>query len=110
MVEMIYVGVMSGLSTLPAYFLSNLWGLVSRVIVFGGLLVAGGVLCFRRRYWGLCLVSALLTLFFQIIPVVEQLLRGNLYRTWSTWVLLPGALIAAVFISLRKKEWQGISD
>jgi len=110
MVELIYRGVMSSSIIPSSYFLSNLWGVVSRVIVYGGLLVAGGFLCLKRRYWGLCLVSALLTLFFQIIPVVGQLLRGPLYTTWVTWILIPGALIATIFISRTKKEWQEISD
>ena len=110
LVELIYVSAMSGFNIPSSYFLSRLWMLVSRVIVYGGLLVAGGVLCFKRRYWGLCLVSALLTLFFKIIPVVEGLLRGHLYGTWGTWILIPGALIATIFISRTRKEWQEISD
>ena len=109
LVELIYVSVMSDISIHSSYFLSTLWGVVSRGIVYGGFLVAGGVLCFKRRYWGLCLVSALLTLFFKIIPLVEVLLRGHLYITWGTWIVLPGALIATIFISRTRKEWQEIS-
>jgi len=110
LVELIYVSAMSGFSIHSSYFLSRLWLLVSGVIVYGGLLVAGGVFCFKRRYWGLCLVSALLTLLFKIIPVVEALLRGHIYGTWGTWILVPGALIATIFISLTKKEWQEVPD
>ena len=91
-------------------FLSMLWGVVSKGIVWGGLLVAGGVLCLKRRYWGLCLVSALLTFVITILPVVGALLRGSLrlLMTWETWILVLGALISTIFISLTKKEWKEI--
>ena len=91
-------------------FLSMLWGVVPKGIVWGGLLVAGGVLCLKRRYWGLCLVSALLTFVITILPVVGALLRGSLrlLMTWETWILVLGALISTIFISLTKKEWKEI--
>jgi hypothetical protein len=91
-------------------FWSIIWFAVSNWIVYGGLLLTGGILCLKRRYWGLCLVSALLVLSFVIINLVEHLLRGGLYMNWFTWIVLPGTLIAAIFISVRKKEWQEISD
>ena len=75
-------------------------------IVFGAFLVTGGVLCLKRRYWGLCLASALLALFIGISFVVEPLLHGHLLMTWDTWILVVGAVISTVFISGTKKEWQ----
>jgi hypothetical protein len=95
------------------FFLSLLifWEIGFEQIVWGGLLVAGGVLCLRRGYWGLCLVSALLPLLMNIQAVVAMYLRGRFYMPWRTympwrnWILLSGALIAAIFILLRKAEW-----
>ena len=90
--------------------LSMLSGMVPYGIVFGGLLIAGGVYCFKRRYWGLCLVSALVELSLWITPVVVTLLQGGVSVPWRMWVMVAGTAIATVFISLTKKEWQGISD
>ena len=75
-------------------------------IVFGAFLVTGGVLCLKRRYWGLCLASALLALFIGISFVVEPLLHGHFFMTWDTWILVLGATISTIFISGTKKEWQ----
>ena len=90
--------------------LSMLAGTVPYGIVFGGLFIAGGVFCFKRRYWGLCLISALLTLPLLITPVVGTLLQGDLSLPWRIWGQFLGALIATIFISLTKKEWQEVSD
>jgi hypothetical protein len=79
-------------------------------IILGGLLVAGGVLCFKRRHWGVCLVSAVITLAFWIIPVVAVLTGGDLSIGWRYCIIVVGAVIATIFISLRKREWQEISD
>jgi len=75
-------------------------------IGFGAFFVTGGVLCLMRRYWGLCLVSALLALFIGVFSVVEPLLHGYFLMTWNTWIPILGAVIAAIFISLTKKQWQ----
>jgi hypothetical protein len=75
-------------------------------IVVDAFLVTGGVLCLKRRYWGLCLASALLALSIGIFAVVEPLLHGHLFMTWDTWILVIGAVISTIFISLTKKEWQ----
>jgi hypothetical protein len=87
-------------------------------IVYGGLLVAGGVYCFKRRYWGLCLVSAVVPLSLWITPVARWLvavvaegsLEGGLSLVWHLWIVVLGTLISTIFISIRKKEWQEISD
>ena len=75
-------------------------------IAIGAFLITGGVLCLRRRYWGLCLASALLALFIGISFVVEPLLHGYFLMTWDTSILILGAVISTIFISLTKKEWQ----
>jgi hypothetical protein len=75
-------------------------------IVWGGFLVAGGVLCLKRRYWGLCLATALFTLLMGISSAVEPLLHGDFSTNWQTWIWVIGAIISTIFISLAKKEWQ----
>ena len=90
--------------------LSILLGTVPYVIIFSGLLVAGGVLCFKRRHWGVCLVSAVITLAFWIIPAVGVLTGGELSIGWRYCIIVVGAVIATIFISLSKKEWQEFSD
>jgi hypothetical protein len=103
------IGWIIGLSSYEIHILSRsfmLWGIVYWAIVFGGFLVAAGVLCLKRKYWGLCLATALFALLSGISPVVEPLLSGHLLMDWRDWILVVGALISTIFISLTKKEWQ----
>jgi hypothetical protein len=84
---------------------------VSPRIIFCGLLVAGGVLCLKRRHWGVCLVSALITLCLWILPTVAPLVGGDVSTVmWQGWIVVVGSLISSIFISVRKKEWQRIED
>jgi hypothetical protein len=94
----------------PFVMLSVLLGTVSPRVILCGLVVACGVLCLRRSQWGLCLASALITLAFWILPTVALSTSGDPAITWRGWIVVAGALISAIFISLRKKEWQEISD
>jgi hypothetical protein len=92
-------------------FVSILFVSVSPRIIFCGLLVAGGVLCLKRRHWGVCLVSALITLSLWILPAVAPLAGGDFsIMMWHGWIVVIGTLISTIFISLRKKEWQEVSD
>ncbi len=92
-----------GLHIPSSTLVSNLFGFVYNRIVWGGFLVAGGVLCLKRKYWGLCLAPAL---FGFLIPI-PSLVRGNpsISTTWETWILVVGALISTILITLTKKEW-----
>ena len=90
--------------------LSIILATVPMPIILGSLLVAGGVLCFRRRHWGVCLVSAVITLAFWIIPSVAVLAAGGLSLGWRYCIIVVGTVIATILISLRKREWQEISD
>jgi hypothetical protein len=90
--------------------LSVLLATVSPRVIFCGLIFAGGVLCLKRRHWGVCLVSAVITLSFWIIPAVALLAGGDISVMWYGWIVVAGALISTVFISVTKKEWQEISD
>jgi hypothetical protein len=102
------VRVLSGLDISSSIFVSNLFGLIYTRIVSGGFLVAAGVLCLKRKYWGLCLASALFGFLIPLFSAVMPLLSGNLSisTTWETWIPVVGALISTIFISLTKKEWQ----
>jgi hypothetical protein len=97
-----------GLIIVMSYFGINLYTLPIDLlrIVLDAFLVTGGVLCLKIRYWGLCLASALLALFLGIFAVVEPLLSGHFFMTWDTWILVIGAVISTIFISVTKKEWQ----
>ena len=95
---------------IPSVRLSIILGTVPYAIIFGGLLVAGGVLCFKRRHWGVCLISAVITLAFWIIPAVAVLTGRDLSIGWRHCIIFVGAVISIIFISLRKKEWQEFSD
>ena len=83
----------------------------------GALLVIGGVFCLKKRYWGACLASALLALFIGMSSAIDNLRyiathrmgpfwEGGISMSWGTWILLLGAVIATIFISRTKKEWQ----
>jgi len=102
-------GLLAGTMSIPV---SAIWLAVSFPIVYAALLVTGGVLCVRKKYWELCLTSALLALVVGIVPVVAQLLRGSLdvLVAWENWIVVVGAVISTIFISLMRKEWKEISD
>lgn len=104
------IGYMSDFGSRAAVSMSIILGIVPIPIILGSLLVAGGVLCFKRRHWGVCLVSALITLCFWIIPVVVLLTGEDPAINWRGWIVAAGALISIIFISLSKKEWQEFSD
>jgi hypothetical protein len=72
--------------------------------------VIGGIFCLGKKYWRVCLASALLAVFIGIAEVVAPLVEGRyFFMTWQTWILALGGLISTIFISLRKKAWQEIS-
>jgi uncharacterized membrane protein len=110
------VNMIVGVSVLPGSFidsyslLEGLWTFGYWGIVYGALFITGGILCIGKRYWGLCLISALLGLVQGIYTVVQALVFGYSAATWETWILVVGALIATILISLTKYEWEEISD
>jgi len=92
---------------LSSFTVTLLWPFVYQRIVYSGFFVAAGVLCLKRKYWGLCLAPALFVFLIRIPSVVDPLVRGNLYIsvTWENWIMVIGALISTIFICLRKNEW-----
>jgi len=84
------------------------------VMVCGAFVVAGGVFFLRRKYWGACLVSGLIVVLLDIVPVVEALARGSDLAVWLLmnrvmWIVVGGAVVSIIFIIRRKKEWSEIS-
>jgi len=74
-------------------------------------LVISGILCLRKKYWRVCLALTLLAVFIGTAVIVAPLLEGrHLFMNWQTWIVVLGGIISTIFISLRKKEWQEISD
>jgi hypothetical protein len=72
-------------------------------------LVAGGVLCLTRKYWGLCLASALLALFIGISSIATPALAiGHAIVTWDIVLRVIGLAISTILISVTKKEWQEV--
>ena len=99
------VNMITGVSISSRSFLEWLLVFAYWSIVYGALFVTGGILCMVKKYWGLCLISALLAL---VGGLHKALLFGDM--TWDIWVIIIGAVIATIFVSLRKKEWQEIAD
>jgi hypothetical protein len=84
-------------------------------ILSAGLIVAAGVYCLRRRYWGMCVVSTWLALligiFSAVVSVVAPSLFGPVFPTWvfmvwGAWVMIAGAAVSTIFIYRRREDWQ----
>ena len=95
-----------------------IWIIAYWPLAYGALFITGGILCIRKKCWELCLTSALLALVGGIYYVVSTPLGGYVYVPWlglvsvpwQNWILVIGALVSTIFISLSRKEWQEISD
>ena len=65
----------------------------------GGLFIAGGVSCLKRKHWGLCFTSSL---FLYILMTLSIFLPWT-YVWW--FYLVPVWILPLIFISLKKSEW-----
>jgi hypothetical protein len=101
-------------------FVLSLWR-ASRIDPLGIFMVAwtgfafiGGILCLTRRYWGVCLASAIAAVVLGIVGFPLAIdwwgLPGIVAGIFGFPLVLAGGVVSTVFISLRKKEWQEISD
>ena len=106
-----------GISLLLGVFAPGTVGLVSRVLVLGSVGVAAffiacGIFCLRRKYWRVCLASASFGVLLSLCDLASGgwVFSGNIAMGSIPWVVLVAALIAVIFIGLRKKEWQEIWD
>ena len=82
---------------------SHLFRLSVLPIVLAALIVTGGVMCIRKRYWGLCLASALIAVFF----VIRLLMIAYRFLTWE-WVLPILGILPIIFVCITRKEWKEI--
>jgi len=85
-------------------------------IVQAPLFITGGVFCFTRKYWRVCLAVASFAVLVGIYGLVAVLLSRYTFESWSDWIiaqvlaLLIAEVIAVIFIMRTKKQWQEISD
>ena len=73
-------------------------------MICGAFLVTGGVFALRKKYWGLCLASALLAIFIMIM----WLTGSYTSLTWLAWVFSILGTLPIIFVCLKKKEWKEI--
>jgi len=75
------------------------------------LLVAGGVFCLKRKHWVLCLTSSIL-LHLSVVVLLPDFFPYYWRRSLPGWFayLMPVTILPFIFIWLRKREWQEISD
>jgi hypothetical protein len=66
------------------------------------LAVIGGFLCLKRRYWGICLASALFVVVFGV--------GGFSLSSAFSWFVVVVGIVATILIALGKKDWQAVSD
>lgn len=73
-------------------------------IVLGAIIVTGGIFCIRRRYWGLCLASALIAVYFVIRLLI---IHYRLFFPWERVLPILG-ILPIVFVCIKRKEWKEI--
>ena len=70
-------------------------------IVLGVFVVTGGIFCIMKRYWGLCLGSAL-----GAVGIGYRWLIASESRT-PEWVIIPIlGILPIILVCIRRKEWK----
>jgi len=70
-------------------------------IVLGAFIATGGIFCIRKRYWGLCLASAIAA----VLTGYRWLIAAE-SRT-PEWVIIPIlGILPIIFVCIRRKEWK----
>jgi hypothetical protein len=82
---------------------SHLFALSVFPIILAALTVAGGIFCIRRRYLVVCLVSALIPIYF----VIRLFVIKYRFMPWE-WVLPILGFLPIIFIGIKRKEWKEI--
>ena len=72
------------------------------MIAWSILALIGGFLCLKRRYWGICLTSALFVVAFGVV--------GFSLSSAFSWFIVVVGIAATILISLGKKDWQEVPD
>jgi len=73
-------------------------------MICGAFLITGGVICLKKKYWGLCLASALLA----ILLMTMWLTGSYASLTWLAWVFSILGTLPIIFICITRKEWKEI--
>ena len=72
-------------------------------IVLAALIVTGGIFCIRKRYWVVCLASALIPVYF----VIRLFMIDYRFMPWE-WLLPVLGILPIIFICIKRKEWKEI--
>jgi hypothetical protein len=86
---------------------SHLFALSVFPIILAALTITGGVFCVRRRYWIVCLVTALIPVYFVITLLLS---KGVVLCRFAAWeLILPiVGILPIIFIGFKRKEWKEI--
>jgi hypothetical protein len=68
-------------------------------------LITGGIFCFVKKYWKVCLASAWLAVFFMILWLTGSHPYG---LDWLSWVFPILGTLSIIFVYLTKQEWKEI--
>lgn len=85
-------------------------------VVLYAFIVTGGVLCLKRKYWKLCFASALVAVLIMVYWVYGFTRFSFPPPSFPSFivsyllVLVVTATLSIVFVCIRKREWQEISD
>ena len=82
---------------------SHLFTLSVLPIVLAALTVTGGIFCIRKRYWVVCLASALIPVYF----VIRLFMIDYRFMPWE-WILPVLGILSIIFICIKRKEWKEI--
>ena len=82
---------------------SYLFALSVLPIVLAALIITGGILCIRKRYWVVCLVTALIPVYF----VIRLFMIDHRFSPWE-WILPILAILPIILICIKRKEWKEI--
>lgn len=100
-----------------APFYAGIQGFIVGVFLLGFVVsaaipITGGIFCLRKKYWEVCLGSALLAAFSSVLlPVLLSYTSLSIIYTsrgWTIWAMLVAAVISVIFILRTIKEWQEI--
>jgi hypothetical protein len=114
---LIDVVVVFGITIFLAPFDAGIQGFIVGVFLLGlvvsaAIPITGGIFCLRRRYWEVCLASALLAAISSVLlPALLSYTSLSIIYTsmgWTIWVMLVAAVISVIFTLRTEKEWKEI--
>jgi len=88
-------------------FMAFLWpfyglglGLLVVLLAAAAFVIVGGVFCLARRYWKVCLASAVVTVIIMILLWINE--RDSVLA----WIVSMVGTFPIVFVLLARKDWQ----